>query len=176
LFTKNHGFADGAKGVSIMACQPLADIPNFQARSRITKRRITETRRHIHRIEAAKALVCGIPSVEATTKLRRNFETLLPLLQEGYLMLNNGGLDAMGDEELRAVVTVMQENDAQISILFEGALRIGLAAVEPFPQLLAEIKAYQERLQSQVEGILLSLSDPFQSLVAKTAQEITIPT
>jgi hypothetical protein len=83
---------------------------------------------------------------------------------------------ALSDAELRTVVTAMQENDAQISVLYQGALRIGLAAVEPFPQLLAQIKAYQERLQSQLEGILLSPSDPFQDLVAKTAQEIVIPT
>jgi hypothetical protein len=158
-----------------MACQPVAEIHSLEARTRLTRRRMSLTKRQIHRIEAAKALVCGVPSAEAISKLRRDFESLLPLLEEGSRALNNGGLDAMNDAELRELVTSMQERDAKMSFIYDGSLRIGLAAIEPFPQILAQFKAQQERLQSQIEGILLSLSDSFQELVEKSAQEIIAP-
>jgi hypothetical protein len=155
-----------------MACQ-TAEIHSFEVRSRLTKERMLKTKRHICRIESAKTLVCGVPSGEAISKLRHDFENLLPLLAEWTRLLNAGALDTMSDEELRAYVPTLKMRDAQMSFIVEGSLRIGLEAVEPFPHLLNQFKAHQERLQSQIEGILLSLSDSFQDLVEKSAQEIT---
>ena len=159
-----------------MACQPVADIHSFEARAHITRRRIQVTMRYIHRIETAKALVCGVPSGEAINKLRRDFEALLPLIEEGLRLLNGGWLDAVSDEKLRDLAATLKMRDTQMTDIFDGALRIGLGAVEPFPQLLAKFKALQERLQSTIEGILLSLSGSFQELVEKSTQEITVRT
>jgi hypothetical protein len=69
----------------------------------------------------------------------------------------------------------MQERDAKMSCIYDGALRIGLSGIEPFPQLLAQFKGYQERFQSQLEGILLSLNDSFQDLVERSGKEFNIP-
>jgi hypothetical protein len=156
-----------------MACQPVAEIHNFEAKVRLTKRRMLATKRHIHRIEMAKVLVCGVPSSETISKLRREFENLLPLLEEGFRLLNSGFLDTKSDAELRELLAEMQERNAKMSFIYDGSLRIGLGAVEPFPSLLSQFKAHQERLQSQIEGIVLSLSDSFQDLVEKSSQEIT---
>jgi hypothetical protein len=139
-----------------MAFQSVVDH-SFEAWTRITKRRMLETKRYIYRIEAAKILVCGVPSREAINKLRHDFETLLPLLKDDNRTLNNGHLDTKGDAELRELVTSMQECDAKMSDILEGSLRIGLASAESFPLLLEQFKAHQERLQSQIEGILLAL-------------------
>ncbi len=155
-----------------MACQPISDIRGFEARTRITRQRVRETRRLIYRIEAAKSYVCGVPAADTLSELRRGFEGLLPLLEENYRLLNSGRLDTMADEELRQLVTSLQERDAKLSDIYEGSVRIGLAAVEPFPRILEDLKAYQGRLQSQIEGILLSLSSSFQDLVEKSAQEL----
>lgn len=157
-----------------MACHAVADINNFEAKTQLTKRRMLLTKRHIHRIETAKVLVCGVPSGEAIGKLRRDFEALLPLLEESYRLLNCGVLDVYSDAELRELVTTMQERDAKMSFILDGSMRIGLEAIEPFPQILTQFKAHQERLQSQIEGILLSLSDSFHDLMEKSAKELTV--
>jgi hypothetical protein len=154
-----------------VACQHVAEIDNFD----LTQRRMRSTKRHIHRIESAKALVCGTPSPEAAAKLRHDFEALLPLLEEGYRLLNSGALDTCSDAELREFANGMQERDAKMSCIYDGALRIGLSGIEPFPQLLAQFKGYQERFQSQLEGILLSLNDSFQDLVERSGKEFNIP-
>jgi hypothetical protein len=156
-----------------MVSQPITEVHSFKAKASLTKRRMLATKRHIHRIETAKALVCGVPSIEALGKLRRDFETLLPLIEDWCRQLNSGVMDTMSDAELRDLVASLQEYDAKMSFIYDGALRIGLGAVESFPQILDQFKAHQGRLQSQIEGILLSLSGSFQDLVEKSAQEIT---
>jgi hypothetical protein len=156
-----------------MSCQP-AEVHNFEMQSRLTKQRMLRTKRHVCRIESAKTLVCGVPSGEALNKLRHDFESLIPLVDGGLRLMNSGALDTMSDTELREFVTNLQQRDRQMSFILEGSVRIGLEAVEPFPQLLAQFKALQERLQSQIEGILLSLSDSFQDLVEKSAQDINV--
>ncbi|MDP9159502.1 MAG: hypothetical protein M3O09_04640 [Acidobacteriota bacterium] len=158
-----------------MACQPVPDVHNFETRSRLTRQRISKTRQHIRRIEAAKVLVCGIPSEAALNKLRQDFEAVLPLVDESLRFLTSGKLDDLSDAELREVASMLQSNDTQMTSVLEGSLQIGLSAVEPFPRILAQFKALQERLQSQTEGILLSLSDSFQDLVEKSAQDMNIP-
>jgi hypothetical protein len=105
-------------------------------------------------------------------KLRHGFEMLLPILEENYRRLNSGALDAFSDEELRNLARDMKEWDAKMADIYNGSLRIGLGGIEPFPKLLAEFKAYQERAQSQLEGILLSLSESFKELLEKSAQEV----
>jgi hypothetical protein len=131
-----------------------------------------EMDQRVRRIEDAKTLVCGIPSVEAQAQLRHGFEMLLPILEENYRRLNSGALDAFSDEELRNLARDMKEWDAKMADIYNGSLRIGLGGIEPFPKLLAEFKAYQERAQSQLEGILLSLSESFKELLEKSAQEV----
>jgi hypothetical protein len=158
-----------------MPCQHIAEVYNFEKRVRLTRQRMVATKRHIHRIESAKTLVCGTPSPEAIAKLRHDFESLLPMLEEGYRALNSGVLDSLSDEELCEFVKGMQERDAKMSLIYDGSLRIGLEGIEPFPQLLAQFKMYQEKFQSQLEGILLSLNDSFQDLLKKSAQELNVP-
>ena len=154
--------------------QAVSEAQCFKTRAVLTKRRIQVTKRHIRRIETAKALVCGVPSEEAISKLRRDFEDLLPLLEERHRLLNSGELDNFGDLQLREVLVALQEIDAKMSFIYDGSRRIGLEAIEPFPQILAKFKAHQERLQSQIEGIMLSLSDSFQDLVVKSSREIAV--
>ncbi len=158
-----------------MSCQPISCTNNFETKVLLTEEQMREMNRHVRRIENAKTLVCGIPSPEAAAKLRRDFEALIPLLEEGYRMLNSGALDGFSDEQLREFLVGAKERDAKMFSIYEGSLRIGLAGIEPFPRLLAEFKAYQEKMQSQMEGIMLSLSDSFQELVEKSAQEINTP-
>jgi hypothetical protein len=159
-----------------VACQALAQpIHSFDDRAALTRRRIRETKQHIRRIEAAKGLVCGTPSIAAIAKLRHDFEALLPMLREGCEVINSGGLDDMSDDQLKEVVAFLQQNDLKMSAIYDGSLRIGLGAIEGFPPLLDQFKNYQSRLRSQMEGILLSLNDSFQDLLEQSAQEITIP-
>jgi len=155
-----------------MSCHPANCASNFETKVLLTEEQMREMNRHVRRIENAKTLVCGVPSPEAVARLRSDFEALLPLLGENHRLLNSGALDAFTDDELRAFVGGMKERDAKMSSIYEGSLRIGLAAIEPFPKLLAEFKAYQEKMQSQLEGIMLSLSDSFRELMEKSAQEV----
>ena len=152
-----------------------AVVGDYEKRERLTERRITVTRRQVHRIERSKNLVCGVPSQEALNDLRRSFEALLPLLAEKVRDLNSGALDSMSDDELRQQVTTLQERDIKMANILDGSQRIGLPAVEPFPRFLAEFQAFKDQFQSQIEGILLALSDSFQDLVKKSAKEISVP-
>lgn len=154
-----------------MSCQPTC-ANSFETHVILTDKQMREMSHHVRRIEDAKTLVCGVPSAEAIAQLRHGFEGLLPLLEENYRMLNSGVLDACSDEELREFAVAMKERDKKMSSVYEGSLRIGLAAIEPFPKLLAAFKAYQEKTQSQLEGILLSLNGSFQELVEKSAREV----
>ncbi|SRR6266702_7642995 len=154
-----------------MACQSVT-IHGFE-KVTLTKRRIQTTKRRVRQIEMAKALVCGVPSDDAIVDVRREFEALLPSLEESNRLLNSGVLDTWNDAELRELLLALQDRDSKMSTIYDASLRIGLAAIEPFPQLLAKFEAHHERLQSQIEGIVLSLSDSFQDLVAKSSQEIS---
>src|SRR5260370_25541111 len=147
------------KEVSQMSCQPII----------LTENQMSEMSNHVRRIEKAKTLVCGVPSVEALADLRRGVENIFPLLEKSYRLLNSGVLDKFSDEELRVCAAGMRERDAIMTDIYEGSLRIGLEGIEPFPKLLAEFKAHQEKAQSQLEGILLSLSESFRDLLEKSA-------
>lgn len=156
-----------------MSCQAIAR--SDEARERLTERRITVTRRQIHRIERAKTLVCGVPSAEAIAEVRNGFETLLPLLAEGVRVLNSGALDNATDEQLRELAAGLQDRDSKMAYILDASQKIGLPALEPFPHLLAEFQRYKEHFQSQLEGIMLSLNAPFQDLLSKSASELSVP-
>jgi hypothetical protein len=124
-----------------MSCQPARYANDFETKALLTKKQMREMNYHVRRIEDAKTLVCGVPPPEAVAKLRRDFEAWLPLLEEGSCLLNSGALLKERGQRTK------------MSSIYEGSLRIGLAAIEPFPRLLVEFKAYQEKFQSQLEGV-----------------------
>jgi hypothetical protein len=155
-----------------MACQPVVNANGFD--SPVLLRQQQELAQHIREIEDAKSLVIGIPSSEATAKLRRDFEAIMPLLDKATRYINGGMLDNMSDDELRNFVVPLKDWDKQMGEILEGATAIGLQGIEPFPKLLAEFKQYQERIQSQVEGIYLSLNDAFRDLMEKSGQDINV--
>jgi hypothetical protein len=159
-----------------MVCQNVArnDVAQiFQIKASLTARRLQLTTRRVHRIERAKELVCGVVAKTSLSELNRDFENVFPPLEELLQFLISGALDAEGDEVLKGLANTLQGYNVKISQILEGSVRIGLEAIEPFPQLLAALRTKQERLQSQIEGILLSLDDSFQETVAKSASELS---
>jgi hypothetical protein len=158
-----------------MACQPAVLSPHVQAwtsRESQTKRRIELTRRRISRIEHAKALVCGVVAPTPLEKLRRDFEGLLAALEDGFKVLTSGLLDNSSDDQLRALLASLQKCDTGISEIIGGAARIGLEGSNPFPELLEQLRIKQGRLQSNIEGIILSLDSSFQDLVSQSVSRL----
>ena len=153
-----------------MACLPASHI--FEAKEGRAKRRIQVTSRYIVHIEKAKTLVVGVIANDAQTKMRREFESAIPAMDEFLQVLVSGALDGGTDEQLAALARTLQLMNEKMSTVIDGATRIGLEAIDPFPQLLAQFRAQQYRVQSQLEGILLSLDDSFQDVLANTANEI----
>jgi hypothetical protein len=137
--------------------------------------RVTEAEAYIGRITDAKKLVVGVPSQEVITTLRQNFEAMVPLMEQVCRWLNSGDLDKLSDDELRSNAVALGTITEKLAGVIEGGSRIGLEAVDPFPQLLSDIKGYRERLQSSLEGMLLSLNDSFADLMEKSAREINLP-
>jgi|SRR6266700_7590167 len=136
------------------------------------QRQVTSTKHHIQRIEIAKKLVCGVLTEDAVAGMRSDLEELLSLLEmQLEQILISGHLDSLSDKDLAQYAGCLQSYDAKITTILEGATRIGLEGVKPFPGLLSEFRKRQERLRSQIEGILLSLDDSFQELLSKSAEE-----
>jgi hypothetical protein len=157
-----------------MSCQCVATCQTFKE-GILPRRRIEQTRRQIRRIEHAKTLVCGVVAANPLHELHKEFVALLSNLDGWLQSITSGCLDALDDDQLRSFLASLQSSDTGITSLIEGAERIGLEGCEPFPSLLAELRAKQERLQSSIEGILLSLDDSFQELVLKGTSEISKP-
>lgn len=155
-----------------MASQTVPEICTFQNQARLTRRVVQSTRRRIHRIEMAKALVCGVVAADPLNDLRKQFEEMLPMVEEGLRILVCGSLDDLTDEQLRAMIAMLRERDVSMSKILDGSMRIGLEAIEPFPKLLTHFRKLQERLQSQIEGMVLSLDDSFQDVVSKSGGEL----
>jgi hypothetical protein len=156
-----------------MACQPLTRIDNFSKRERETRRSVHTATRYITHIEQAKTLVCGVIADDPKTKLRKHLEEVIPIIDANLQALAAGVLDGATDDQLRQQAEFLQIIDNKLSLIINGSIRIGLEAVEPFPRLLSELRMRQHRLQSQHEGILLSLNDSFQEAIADSAREIT---
>jgi hypothetical protein len=54
-----------------MSCQPAtSQLDTFETRIILTENQMREMDQRVRRIEDAKTLVCGIPSVEAQAQLR----------------------------------------------------------------------------------------------------------
>jgi hypothetical protein len=154
-----------------MATQ-ISSIDSFQARTLVTRRRIQLAQRRIRRIENAKTLVVGVVAPDSQSSLRKLLEKVLVEIDEAVKLLVSGALDEMSDEALKTYASLLQDCNAKISAVLDGSVRIGFEAVEPFPALLSQLREKQGQLQSQIEGILLSLNDSFQDLISKSAKEI----
>jgi hypothetical protein len=152
-----------------MSCQtaiyPAAPVRAFQRKARLA-------RHHIRRIETAKRIVCGEVSDEPLKGLRRDFEKLMVLFDDVFQLLVSGYLDKVDDKELRSELESLQLTNAGVSEILKGAATIGLEGRAPFPALLSKLRENQARMQSQIEGILLSLDDSFQDLLSKSAQAL----
>ena len=155
-----------------MACQPVTHVNSQRERADLTMRRMKEASFRIRRIERAKGLVCGVISEESQRDLRQRFDLLLPLLQEGLQWLRSGALDELDDDKLKSLLGELQECDRKMAIIIQGSVEIGLEAIEPFPNLLSHFRKYHEAVQSQIEGIMLSLNGTFQGLVTRSTEEI----
>jgi len=158
-----------------MSCE-IAHVQNCDSKIMLlTEEQMREMESYVQKVVNAKTLVVGVPSRETVDRLRHNFESLMPLLEKMVRCLNSGVLDKCSDEELRGLATGMKERDEQMSAIYSGSLSIGLGAIEPFPVLLDQFKMYQERMQSQLEGIFLSLNGSFADLLEKSAKEVNVP-
>jgi soluble cytochrome b562 len=157
-----------------MACQTVNINPE-QARANLTMRRMQETTRQIRRIEIAKELVCGVISKDSQRDLRKRFDDLIHLIDEGIKWLRSGALDELSDDQLKRVLGQLQSCDKKLAFVLDGSVAIGLEAIEPFPRLLSQLRDQHQTMQSQIEGIMLSLNTTFQGLVARSAKEIDVP-
>ena len=92
------------------------------------------------------------------------------LFDDVFQLLVSGYLDTVDDRELKANLESLQLTNTGITEIVEGAAKIGLEGRAPFPALLSKLRENQARMQSQIEGILLSLDDSFQELLSKSAQ------
>ncbi len=157
-----------------MACQTASTA--LQSRPVTAFRRKTrDARHHIRRIQNAKRMVIGEITPGPLAGLQKDFEKVLELFGPVLRLLVSGYLDGLSDDELKSTLTTLQETNDGISQLLKGATTIGLEGRAPFPKLLFDLKENQERLRSQIEGILLSLDDSFGELIKKSASALHIP-
>src|SRR5438552_9726757 len=133
-----------------------SSIQIFMVTTQATRRRIQLAQRRIRRIENAKTLVVGVVAPDSRISLRKDFEKVLATVDEVVKFCVSGALDEVSDDELKILSDSLQENNAKISAILEGSVRIGLEAVEPFPALLSQLRETRGKLQSHIEGILLS--------------------
>jgi hypothetical protein len=155
-----------------MSCQTAISCGTpvwaFQKKARLA-------RRHIRRIEVAKRIVCGEISDGPLKGLRKDFENLMVLFDQAFSLLVSGYLDHLPDQELKNTLEMLQSTNVKVSEILEGAGKIGLEGRAPFPVLLSKLRDNQEKMQSQIEGILLSLDDSFQELLKKSGQALHTP-
>ncbi len=157
-----------------MACQTVEHVNTPRERADLTMRRMKDATIKIKKIERAKELVCGVISVESQKTIRNILELLLPLLDEGIKWLRSGALDELDDEKLKTILGQLQTCDRSLTFIIKGSVEIGLEAIEPFPKLLSQLRAYHGAVQSQIEGIILSLNGTFQGLVKGSAEELIV--
>lgn len=156
-----------------MACQTA---PTAQARPMAAfKRRTRDARHHIRRIQNAKRIIVGEITPGPLAGLQKDLEKVLELFGPVLKLLVSGYLDGLSDDELKSTLTSLQETNEGINQLLSGAAKIGLEGRVPFPKLLFDLRENQERLRSQIEGILLSLDGSFGELVKKSASALHIP-
>ena len=156
-----------------MSCA-VAHVNTPQERANLTMRRIKDTKRQIWRVERAKELVCGVISDESQRDIRKSFEEILPLIQDGLTWMRSGALDELSDEQLKRVLSQLQECHKKLGWIIEGSVSIGLEAIEPFPKLLAQLRIDHDAIGSQIEGLMLSLNETFQGAVKGSAEEIHV--
>jgi hypothetical protein len=156
-----------------MACQTA---PTLQGRPVTAfRRRTRDARHHIRRIQNAKRIVCGEITAGPLAGLQKDLEKVLELFDPVLKLLVSGYLDGLNDDDLKSTLTCLQETNGAIDHVLRGAATIGLEGRAPFPKLLLDLRENQERLQSQIEGILLSLDDSFGELIKKSALAVHIP-
>lgn len=151
-----------------MVCQPIVRIQPvlaFQQKTRTAKH-------HIRRIQNAKRMVCGEITAGPLAGLQKDLEKVLELFAPALATLVSGYLDGLTDEELKSTLQSLQQTDRGVSKILDGAATIGLEGRAPFPKILLALRENQKRLQSQIEGILLSLDDSFREEVNKSAQAL----
>ncbi len=155
-----------------MVCQ---NVRMSQARPVAAFNKKTRTaNRHIRRIQNAKRLVCGEINAGPLAGLQKELEKVLELFDPALKLLVSGHLDTLTAENLRSTLAMLQKADIEITRILSGGLSIGLEGRAPFPMILSKLREKQLQLQSQIEGVLLSLDDPFQELVKKSATAIDI--
>jgi len=155
-----------------MACQTAPTLQGMPVA--VFRRRTRSANRHIRRIQNAKRIVRGEITSGPLLGLQKDFEKVLEQFDSVLRFLVSGYLDGLGDDDLKAMLKSIQETNNGINDVLKGAAKIGLEGRSPFPKLLFALRENQERLQSQIEGILLSLDDSFQELVKKSASELSI--
>jgi hypothetical protein len=157
-----------------MACQTAPSASQARPVAAF-RRRTRDARHHIRRIQNAKRMIIGEITPGPLAGLQKDFEKVLELFGPVLSLLVSGYLDGLSDEELKSTLKTLQDTNDGISHLLRGAANIGLEGRAPFPKLLFDLRENQERLRSQIEGILLSLDDSFGELIKKSASALHIP-